>query len=73
MPMVAMSGFIWEDHGNGGQKEMTSSFLFFGCICMWDLSSLTRDQTCTTALNIQSLNHWTAKEVPDIKSSEQGL
>ena len=28
MPMVAMSGFIWEDHGNGGQKEMTSSFLF---------------------------------------------
>ena len=25
---------------------------------MWDLSSLTRDQTHTPALESQSLNHW---------------
>ena len=74
MPTVAMSDFIWEDHGNGGQKDMTLSFFFFFWLhCMWDLTSLTRDQSCTTALEIQSLNHWTAKEVPDIKSSEKHL
>ena len=31
---------------------------------MWDLSSLTRDQTRTPALEVQSLNHWIAREVP---------
>ena len=31
---------------------------------MWDLSSLTRDQTCTPFIGRQSLNHWTAREVP---------
>ena len=46
MPVVAMSDFIWEDHGNGGKKETTSSF-FFWLLYMWD-------QTCTTALEIQS-------------------
>ena len=31
---------------------------------MWDLSSLTRDQTCTPCLGRQSLNHWTTRELP---------
>ena len=31
---------------------------------MWDLSSLTRDGTHTPCLGRQSLNHWTAREVP---------
>ena len=31
---------------------------------MWDLSSLTRDQTCTLCIGRWSLNHWTTKEVP---------
>ena len=31
---------------------------------MWDLSSLTRDRTCTPAVEAQSLNHWTTREVP---------
>ena len=31
---------------------------------MWDLSSLTRDQTNTPNLGSATLNHWTAKEVP---------
>ena len=30
---------------------------------MWGLSSLTRDWTHTPALEAQSLNHWTAREV----------
>ena len=30
---------------------------------MWDLSSLTRDQTHTPCIGRQSLNHWTAREV----------
>ena len=29
---------------------------------MWDLSSLTRDQTCPPALEVQSINHWTTRE-----------
>ena len=31
---------------------------------MWDLSSLTRDRTCTPCIERQSLNPWTAREVP---------
>ena len=31
---------------------------------MWDPSSLTRDEPMTPALGAQSLNHWTAREVP---------
>ena len=30
----------------------------------WALSCLTRDQTCTPCPGRQSLNHWTAREVP---------
>ena len=32
---------------------------------MWDLSSLTRDQTCTPCAGRQSLNRWTTREAPD--------
>ena len=31
---------------------------------MWDLSSPTRDQTCTLCLGRPSFNHWTTREVP---------
>ena len=31
---------------------------------MWDLSSLTRDEPAPPAVEAQSLNHWTAREVP---------
>ena len=31
---------------------------------MWDLSSLTRDRTCTPCIGRRSLNRWTAREVP---------
>ena len=31
---------------------------------MWDLNSLTRDQTCTPGIGRRSPNHWTAREVP---------
>ena len=30
---------------------------------IWDLSSLTRDQTCPPCMGRQSLNHWTTGEV----------
>ena len=33
----------------------------------WDLSSPTRDQTHAPAWEVQSLNHWTAREVPTFK------
>ena len=32
---------------------------------MYDLSSLTRDQTCALVLEAQSLNYWTARDVPN--------
>ena len=31
---------------------------------MWDLNSPTRDQTCTPAVETQSLNHLTTRETP---------
>ena len=31
---------------------------------MWDLGFLTRDQTCTPALEAQGLHHWAARQVP---------
>ena len=33
---------------------------------MWDLSSSTRDWTCTPRIRRWSLNHWTAPEVPQV-------
>ena len=39
-------------------------FLVFWPRGMWDLSSLTRDQTCTPCIGRWSLNHWTTREVP---------
>ena len=36
---------------------------------MWDLSSLTRDWTCTPCIGRRSLNHWTAREVTRVSIS----
>ena len=33
---------------------------------MWNLNSLTRDRTCTPWIGGQSLNRWTAREVPQV-------
>ena len=38
--------------------------LVFWPRAMWDLSSLTRDQTHTLCNGRGSLNHWSAREVP---------
>ena len=38
-------------------------FFFFWLRDMWDLSSPTRVRTHTPAVEVWSLNHWTAKEV----------
>ena len=50
---------------------VTILFLFYLLVFwprgMWDLSSLTRDQTCTPCIGRRSLNHWTAREVPAFK------
>ena len=52
-----------------------SVFVFmFACLfnylaaphCVWDPSSLTRDQTHTLYIGRQSPNHWTAREVPSV-------
>ena len=45
-------------------------FLFFWPWGMWDLSSPTRDRTCTPCIEMQSLNHWTTKEVPHWPNSD---
>ena len=31
---------------------------------MWDISSLTTDQTCSSCIGRWNLNHWTTREVP---------
>ena len=33
---------------------------------MWDLSTSTRDGTCTPCIGKQSLNPWTAREIPSV-------
>ena len=48
--------------------EFLAALLLFYVLCFWlqgmgDLSSLTRDWTCTPCIGRQSLN-WTAREVP---------
>ena len=39
-------------------------FWFFWPQGMWDLISLTRDQTRNPCIGRGSLNHWTTREVP---------
>ena len=42
-------------------------FFFWSMPCgMWDLISLTRDQTCSSALEAESHNHWTARKSPSL-------
>ena len=47
---------------------VTTLFLFYALVFwpqgMWDLSSLTRDQTLISYIGRLSLNHSTAREVP---------
>ena len=49
---------------------VTLLFLFYVLVFwpwgMWDLSSPTRDQTCIPCIGRQSLNLWTAREVPGL-------
>ena len=40
------------------------SFYFWLPYGMWELSSLTREQTCAPAVEAQSPNHWTTGESP---------
>ena len=53
-----------------------ASILCFGLFWpggMWVLGSPTRDQTCTPSTGRQSLNHWTAREVPTLFISDSTL
>ena len=50
-------------HGVEKESHMTKH------ACIWDLSSLTRDWTCTPCTGSWNLNHWTAKEVPLFQNS----
>ena len=49
-------------------KFVTILLLFYVLVFwpqgVWDLSSSTRDPTHTPCIGRQSLNHWTAREVP---------
>ena len=50
-------------------------FIYLAALCLscdtwaqlphstWDLSSLTRDQSCVPCIGMQILNHWTTREV----------
>ena len=42
-------------------------FFFLVSLCIvWDLSSLTRDQTPIACVKKCSLNHWTTREIPEV-------
>ena len=44
---------------------MEKSFFFSFLVLLWDLSSLTREQPMPPAMEVQTVNHWTAREVPE--------
>ena len=44
-------------------------FLLFNC-SMWDFGSPTRDWTRAHCIEVQSLNHWTARKVPPFAWNE---
>ena len=47
-----------------GLSNLCKDFAFFQQCHMWDLSFPTRDRVHTPCIGRQTLNHWTAKEVP---------
>ena len=47
--------------------------LVFWLPAMWDLSSLTRDQTHALCIGRRSLNHWTSREVPSMPFIEETI
>ena len=52
--------------------EFVTILLLFHVLIFWpegmqDLSSLTRDRTCTPCIGRRSLNHWTARESLDVR------
>ena len=58
--------------------EFVTILLLFHVLIFWpegmqDLSSLTRDRTCTPCIGRRSLNHWTTREVPLPSSEAQAL
>ena len=56
-----------------GSLIYKSNLKIFWQLHRWDLSSLARDQTCTPVLEVQSLNHWTARGVPTSLISSEML
>ena len=47
----------------GNQGWLVAWVLAMPC-SMWNLSSLTRGQTCAPAVKAQSPTHWTTRELP---------
>ena len=60
----AMISWLSSSLGAAGQVSSLSLFFFCRILHLWNLSSPTRDGTCTLALEAWRLNHWTAREVP---------
>ena len=60
-----------------GTQEVSNQIFFFFFLAMscntQDLNSLTMDQTCAPAVEAPSLNHCTAREVPEPDSLSQQL
>ena len=50
---------------NISMKLLLFYALIFQPQSIWDLSSLTRNRTCTPSIGRQSLNHWTTRVVPE--------
>ena len=51
-------------HGCSHYSQFLLNVLVLWLRRLWDLSSLTRAQTCTPCIGRQSLNHWTDRAVP---------
>ena len=46
--------------------EISSTFIFLAVLCiMWDLVPQPGIEPASPALGVQSLSHWTTREVPD--------
>ena len=58
-----MDGSSFTDQGRGRSRYVVKTLCVFLPHSLQDLRSPTRNQACTPCMEVQSLNHWTAREV----------
>ena len=62
--MVVLYAVLWPGIEESPFSYHTFFFFFFSGCSLWNLRSLTKDQTWVLAVKAPSPNHWNAMEFP---------